>query len=108
VVGTVAVTVWGPDVALSVTEELLRLHVEGVSVGLVIDDDEYAHVIVTVPAYPPLPVTVMVDVPLLPGEIAEEGLVADTVNVTAAAAPMVTLTVVVCTSAPAVPVTVMT
>ena len=45
---------------------------------------------------------------MLPGEMPDEGLVADTVYVDAAAGFTVTLAVVVCTSVPEVPVTVMT
>jgi hypothetical protein len=39
VVGTVAVTCWLVFVALNVTDELLRLQVDGGSVGLLTDDD---------------------------------------------------------------------
>jgi hypothetical protein len=64
---------------------------------------------VTLPVYPPLPATVMVEVAgLPPGEIEPEGAVADTVYVDAAAALTVTLSVVVCVSVPKVPVTVIT
>ena len=61
---------------------------------------------VTEPVYPPLPVTVTVDMGLPPGETVP-GAVAAMVKVGVAAALTVTLTVVACVAGP-VPVTVMT
>jgi hypothetical protein len=50
----------------------------------------------------------MVEVALLPGEMPDGGLVAETVYADAAAALTVTVTVVVCVSVPKAPVTIMT
>jgi len=60
---------------------------------------------VTEPVYPPEPATVIVEVALLPGEMPDPGLAAETVYAAAVAEVTLTVTVAVCVMVPDVAVT---
>ncbi len=97
---TVAVT-W-PLVmdAVSETGEPMVMEQVGASPDWFVGPLVREQVRVTLPAYPPLPVTVTVEVAEPPGEIEPDGEVALTAYVDAAAVLTVTLTICVCVIGP--------